>query len=121
MKLFFGFRDGPNGPEDDVNGDSIDLLFDTMKAATILPLGLKKLNELKREEGRILDQLESLGVKRELTKAEQRDKIFEEMANRKAEWERIRQRETDQEQLRRLKNIYDDADARDEDRLRKLL
>lgn len=128
VKLGMGFRDKPLFRDEEGSdlGDGIGLLFGAVKLATLAPFGAeayKKYNELKREEGRLLDQLEQLEPHRqkELTKGEERDKIYQEMAIRKQEWERIRQHETDETRLRRLKNMYDDADARDEERLRQLL
>lgn len=127
-RLFFGFRDA--AARGDSLGDGIGLFFGAAESLfTAAALGPKaeqmqaRLTELEQEEGRLLDELERLGPqqKKEQTKAEQRDKIYEEMAQRKAEWERVRSRETDQERLIRLKNIFDDAEARDEEKLRKLL
>jgi len=123
-RSFFGFDDKPDLPDDYGKIDGVGLFFDVMKVATLLPLGLeakKRLDELKAEEGKLLDQLEPLTPKAEPTKAAEREKIYDEMAIRHAEWERLRARETDEDRLMRMKNIYDDADARDEERLRRLL
>ena len=123
-KSSFGFDEKLDLPKDYGRGDGLSSLFDGLKLAVIAPLTVeakRRFDELRLEEARLLDQLEPLQPKSEPTKAEKREKIYTEMASRRAEWDRVRERETDQEQLRRLKNMFDDANAKDEDRLRNLL
>ncbi|HKR10938.1 MAG TPA: hypothetical protein VJT15_02680 [Pyrinomonadaceae bacterium] len=124
VKLMFGFEDKPVFPPDLERDGSTGSFFDGLKAVVMLPIGIKamqKYEELKQEEGRLLDQLDAVKTKGPSSREEQREKIYQEMAIRKTEWGRIRERETDEATLRRLKNMYDDADARDEERLRNLL